>query len=71
MQVSKSSLVSILGLIVILSFTALAYFTNNVFLDKIVVCSFILILVFFAKMRSESPNKNSKNELPVYSDSGK
>ncbi len=71
MQLSKSSVVSILGLIVLLSFIALAYFTNYVFLDKIVVCSSILVMVFFAKLRGESHNANYQKKVSIYTDSNK
>jgi hypothetical protein len=58
MQLSKQTISSILGLIGLVFFIALAYFNNNLFLDKLVVCSFILGLIFLIKMRGEVHNSN-------------
>jgi hypothetical protein len=35
---------------------AMSYVNDSIFLDKIVICSFILGMVYFAKMRAESSN---------------
>jgi hypothetical protein len=48
----KSTVLSILGMIGLLLFNTLAFVRESVFLDKILVCSFILTLVFIAKMRA-------------------
>jgi hypothetical protein len=60
MQFSKSTLLPILGLVVLGFFILLAYLNNHIFLDKIILCSLILCLVLFAKTRGEG-NNNSRN----------
>ena len=55
----KSSVVLFIGLTVLLFFIGLSYFNNSIFLDKILVCAFILGLLFFTKTKEESGNKNS------------
>ena len=58
MQLSKSSISTILGLLGFLFFIALAYVKNYIFLDKLVVCGLILGLIFFIKARGEVHNPN-------------
>lgn len=59
MQFSKSTFLSVFGLVVLMFFIAMAYFTNHILLDKLMLCSVILGLVFFAKMRGESNTSGS------------
>lgn len=61
MQFSKSTITSSLGLLGLIFFIVLAYINNYVLLDKLVVCSFILGLIFLIKTRGEvnNPNRNS------------
>lgn len=60
MQFSKSTFLPIIGLMILILFIVMAYLNNHLFLDKLVLCSFILGLVFFAKIRGES-NENQSN----------
>ncbi len=59
MSFSKSTLLSILGLVILISFIGMSYFNDGILLDKIIVCSVLLFMVFFAKMRSDSSNSNA------------
>ena len=52
MNLSKSIVLPMLGMAVMLFFVALSYFNNYIFLDKLLICSFILTIVFIAKMRN-------------------
>ncbi len=54
MKFTKSKILPVTGLIVLAFFMAMSYFNNHIFLDKIMICSFILGLVFFAKIKGES-----------------
>jgi hypothetical protein len=58
--ISKSNLLSALGLVVLLFFIGLAYLNNSIFLDKIILCSLIFGMVLFSKLRGES-NTNGSN----------
>ena len=60
MKSLKSTFLPLLGLTVLLFFIAMSYLHNSLFLDKIIVCSFILGIIFLAKMRSEI-NKSYSN----------
>ncbi|MFH6767101.1 hypothetical protein V8G56_00015 [Gaetbulibacter aquiaggeris] len=62
MQFSKSTFLPILGLVVLIFFVGMAYLNNHIFLDKLVLCSFILGLVFFTKMRGESNETKSNSD---------
>ncbi len=54
MKFTKSKILPVIGLLVLVFFMAMSYVNDSIFLDKIVICSFILGMVFFAKMRAES-----------------
>lgn len=68
MQFSKSTFLPILGMIAIMFFIGMAYLNNHIFLDKLVLCSFILGLVIFAKVRGESNETGSKTDSTKYTD---
>lgn len=53
MQLSKSTILQLFGLAVLGIFIAMSYFNNQIFIDKIILCSVILLLVVFAKTRGE------------------
>lgn len=53
MNLSKSIVLPMLGMAIMFFFIALSYFNNHIFLDKLLVCSFILTIVFIAKMRDK------------------
>lgn len=59
MQISKSTLLPILGMVVLVIFITLSYINGAIFLDRILICSFILSIVFIAKLR-ESLNRNKE-----------
>jgi len=68
MKFLKSTFLPFLGLTVLLFFIAMSYFHSSLFLDKLIVCSFILGMVFFAKIRSESNNSYSNTDNTRYAD---
>lgn len=51
MQLSKSMLLPILGLVLLGVFNVLSYLYGAIFLDRILICSLILLFVFIAKVR--------------------
>lgn len=68
MQFSKSTFLSILGLMILIFFIAMAYLNNHIFLDKIILCSSILGLVLFAKIRGENNGNESNSDSTKYTD---
>ncbi len=54
MKSSKSTVLPILGMTALALFIAISYAYESVFLDQILICSFILSIVFIAKMREGS-----------------
>ncbi len=68
MQFSKSTFLSILGLMTLIFFIAMAYLNNHVFLDKIILCSSILGLVLFSKIRGEHNGNQSNSNGNKYTD---
>ena len=65
MQTLKSILLPIMGMLFLLMFIIFAYIQDSVFLDKILVCSFILTIVFIARMRCKAQRKTS-NKLNFF-----
>lgn len=53
MKFSKSKILPFIGLLVTVFFITMSYFNNHIFLDKIILCSLILGMVFFVKMKGE------------------
>lgn len=53
MNMSKTVILPIIGMIVLVFFVTLSYMRNQIFLDKLLLCSFILTIVFIAKMRNK------------------
>jgi hypothetical protein len=62
MQFSKSTLLSILGLLVMLFIIAMSYLNGKIFLDKILVSSVILGLIFFFKILEERSSIDRKSD---------
>ncbi len=63
MQLSKSTLLSIVGMAVLAVFVTFCYVNESIFLDRILISSFILSIVFIAKIREDlhqSIEDNSK-----------
>lgn len=54
MKFTKTKILPIIGLLVLVFFMGMSYVNDYIFLDKIVICSFILGMVFLIKMRAES-----------------
>lgn len=65
MKFSKSKILPVIGLLVLAFFIAVSYFNNHIFLNEIMICSLILGMVFFIKMKGESnqyvSNDNNSN----------
>lgn len=68
MQVLKSTILPILGLVVLVLFIAMSYFNNNIFMDKIILCSAILGMIFFVKMKSEDKVNITNNVSDNHAD---
>lgn len=61
MHFSKSTVLPILGMIVLGLFLLLSYIQEGVFLDRLLVCSLILSFVFIAKL-GERLHQSSTNK---------
>jgi hypothetical protein len=65
MSFSKSKILPIVGLGILLFFIGISYFNNHVFLDKLIICSLILSMFYFARTLGKSnenePNSDRKN----------
>ncbi len=51
MQLTKSIVLPIVGMMVLILFNIISYTQDSIFFDKIMICSFILSVVFIGKMR--------------------
>lgn len=54
MLTQKHMVLPILGLLVLFIFNALAYVRESVFMDTLLVCSFILTTLFIVRVRAKS-----------------
>lgn len=54
MFTQKSIALPILGMVILLLFNTLAYVRESVFMDKLLVCTFILATIFFVRVRAKS-----------------
>ena len=52
----KHLILPVLGMIILMIFNALAYLRGSVFMDKLLICSFILTAVFIARVRQNQMN---------------
>ena len=68
MPFSKTKILQVVGLVVLLIFIAISYFSNSFFLDKIILCSLIIGMVFFAKTLGESNGNEPKSDRRTYTD---
>ena len=59
MKYLKSILLPILGLTILSSVTLIAYSSNSLFLEKLMICNLILILIFCIKILGE----NNSNQI--------
>jgi hypothetical protein len=62
MQLSKTTLRSVIGFLTLIILIAMSYFNGQIFLDRILICSFILGLVFIVKMGSSPGNSISNRK---------
>lgn len=62
----RSKLSLLLGLIMFLFLMATAFVQNFIFLEKLIVCSLILLLIFFIKIMNDTSvvckNSNDSNQ---------
>ncbi len=68
MQFYKSKVLPFLGFIVLVFFIALSYFNDSIFLKEILVCSIIISMVLFVKMRGEVRSSRSASRQNQFSD---
>lgn len=59
MKYLKSILLPIIGLTILSSVTLIAYSSNSLFLEKLMICNLILILIFCIKILGE----NNSNQI--------
>jgi len=62
MQFPKSTLLPVVGMIILAAFIVTSYVHGAFFLDQILICSFILSVVFIAKMRNGTHQPIPNNE---------
>lgn len=67
MLYTKTNVLPFLGLLIMAIITGYSYLYDSVFFDKILVCNFILFMVFFSKLKNENSLKqlddNSLNRV--------
>lgn len=61
MKYLKSILLPIVGLTILSSVTLIAYSSNSLFLEKLMICNLILILIFCIKILDE----NNSNQIDL------
>jgi hypothetical protein len=66
--ISKSNLFLDFNLTVLLVFMGLAYFNNSAFLDRIILCSLIVAMVFFLKLQGNRSANGLTNANSDYKD---
>ena len=52
MQSSKTTTITLVGLLLVASFIVVSYWNESLFLDRILLCSFILGVALLANLRS-------------------
>ncbi|OBX27299.1 hypothetical protein LX77_02942 [Gelidibacter algens] len=63
MPFSKSKILPIIGLVTLLFFITISYFENHVFFDKLITCSLILGMVYFARTLGESNENEPSSDI--------
>ena len=48
---SKSIILPVIGLATMVFFIGLSYTKNSIFLDELIICGFILSIIFIARIR--------------------
>ena len=51
MNTTRTIILPTLGLVTLIFFIGLSYLTNNIFFEKLLICGFILFIVFIARIR--------------------
>jgi len=54
MHLSKSTILPIAGMVALLFFILMSYVNDSILLDRILICSLILSVIFIAKIRSSN-----------------
>jgi hypothetical protein len=63
MQISKATILQMVGLSTLVFFIAMAYYRNHIFLDKILLCSSIFVMLYILKIRDQiNRTKTISNE---------
>jgi hypothetical protein len=64
MNLSKSRILPMTGMAMLIVFIVLSWLNDSIFLDRILLCSFILFAIFIVNMRNvaQQPQKNETAE---------
>jgi hypothetical protein len=54
MHLSKSKILPIAGMVALLFFIMMSYVNDSILLDRILICSLILSMIFISKIRSNN-----------------
>lgn len=64
MNLSKSKILPMTGMAMLVLFIVMSWLNGSIFLDRILLCSFILFAIFMVNMRNvaQRPQKNETAE---------
>jgi len=64
MNLSKSKILPMTGMAMLVLFIVMSWLNGSIFLDRILLCSFILFAIFIVNMRNvaQRPQKNETAE---------
>lgn len=64
MNLSKSKILPMTGMAMLIVFIVMSWLNDSIFLDRILLCSFILFAIFIVNMRNvaQQPQKNETAE---------
>lgn len=64
MNLSKSKILPMTGMAMLLVFIVMSWLNESIFLDRILLCSFILFAIFIVNMRNvaQRPQENGTSE---------
>lgn len=65
MNISKSIILPIIGLLITVFFIGMSYLMNGILFNKLLVCGFILLVIFVARIREALNNQQLKNQSPI------
>ena len=60
MQLSKSKILPYTGILTLIIFLAMSYFNGSIFIDRLLVCGLILLVVFLLRIAS-TPKQSASN----------